>query len=317
MTAGAIPATGVTTAPTGRRRHRRHPRGLLAGAGVLAALAMVALLAPWIAPYDPDRMLDIVALKSQAPSLAHPFGTDSYSRDVLSRVIFGTRVSLFVALASVLITLMIGTVFGACIAFAPRPVSQLLRRVLELVFSVPRLLVLLAVTGVLGPSASIWPLVLLVGLTGWYGVARLVSDEFDALAAREFTMAARAAGVRTPRLVTHHLLPHLLPLLLVTAAFGVSSTVSLEAGLSYLGLGIQPPTASWGAIMRDGAGSMHAEWWLTVFPGLATVLPVLACNAVGDALRERFAAVQFANQAAQGAVLSHGNAALPTTAPLP
>lgn len=273
-------------------------RGLVAGVGVLVVLALIAIAAPWLAPYAPERMLDIVALKSQAPSLAHPFGTDSYSRDVLSRVIYGTRVSLFFALASVAVALTIGTVIGACIAFAPRAVALLLRRLLELVFSVPRLLVLLAVTGVMGPSASIWPLVLLIGVTGWYGVARLVSDEFDALATREFTLAARAAGVRTTRLVTHHLLPHIAPLLLVTAAFGVSSTVALEAGLSYLGLGIQPPTASWGAIMRDGAGSVRTEWWLTVFPGLATVLPVLACNAVGDALRERFAAVQFAGKPA-------------------
>lgn len=272
----------------------RAPRGLSGGLLVLAALLAVAVLAPLLAPHDPDRMLGLVALKSQAPSAAHPFGTDSYSRDVLSRVIHGTRVSLFFALASVVVTLAIGTMYGAAIAFAPRAVSQLLHRLLELVFSVPRLLVLLAVTGVMGPTSSIWPLVLLVGLTGWYGVARLVSDEFEQLSAREFTLAARAAGVPTFRLVMHHLLPHVAPQLLVIAAFGVSGTVALEAGLSYLGLGIQPPTASWGAIMRDGSGSIHTEWWLTIFPGLVTVLPVLACNAVGDALRERSAAVQFA-----------------------
>jgi peptide/nickel transport system permease protein len=141
-----------------------------------------------------------------------------------------------------------------------------------------------------------------MGFTGWYAVARMVSDELAALSTRDFALAARASGVPTVRMLRRHLLPHLAPMLMTAGAFSVASTISLEAGLSFLGLGIQPPTASWGNIMREGAGAVQTEWWLTVFPGLATVLPVLACNAVGDALRDRFVSVQFAESAPPSAV---------------
>jgi peptide/nickel transport system permease protein len=263
---------------------------------LMLALGLVAVAAPWLAPYPPNETLDLVALKSRAPSAAHWFGTDAYSRDVLSRVLYGSRVSLGFALTSVSITLTIGTAYGAAMAFAPAALATTLRRLLDVAFSVPRLLVLLAVSGVAGPL-SIPALILLIGLTGWYAVARLVADELAALSTREFSLAARATGVPLPRLFVRHLLPHLGPLLMISGAFSVASTIGLEAGLSFLGLGIQPPTASWGNMLRDGAGVIQTEWWLTVFPGLATVLPVLACNAVGDALRDRFAPVQFAESA--------------------
>jgi peptide/nickel transport system permease protein len=154
--------------------------------------------------------------------------------------------------------------------------------------SIPRLLVLLAV-GALWGALSFPALVLLIGLTGWFDTARLVTDELRALRRLEFTIAARAMGVRGPRLLWRHLLPHLLPTLVINASFGVAGTIALEAGLSYLGLGIQAPQASWGTILRDGAGVVQSEWWLSLFPGLATVFAVLSCNALGDALRERFA----------------------------
>ena len=263
------------------------------GAWLLLALVVLAAAAPWLAPYDPNRSLDLIALKSQAPSLAHPFGTDPYSRDVLSRVLFGARVSIGFALATVVVTLTVGTAYGAVMAFAPPLLAALMRRALDAVFSVPRLLVLLAVAGVAGPL-DIPVLVLLMGGTGWYTTARLVHDEVATLQSREFVLAARAAGVPVSRLFVRHLVPHLAPLLLTTAAFSVAGTIELEAGLSFLGLGVQPPTASWGNILRDGAGLLQTHWWLTVFPALATVLPVMACNAVGDALRDRFASAQFA-----------------------
>jgi peptide/nickel transport system permease protein len=267
-----------------------------AEAWLLMALLVVAVAAPLIAPHDPNATLDIVALKSQAPSLAHPFGTDPYSRDVLSRVLHGTRVSLGFALATVVFTLGIGTAYGAAMAFSPAMLGVVLQRLLDVAFSVPRLLVLLAVTGVAGPL-SIGVLVALMAGTGWFTTARLVHDEIVALRSREFVLAARASGVPARRLMQRHLLPHLVPLLMTAAAFSIAGTIMLEAGLSYLGLGIQPPTASWGNIIRDGAGLIQTHWWLTVFPTLATVLPVMACNAVGDALRDRFAPPQFAGSA--------------------
>lgn len=168
-----------------------------------------------------------------------------------------------------------------------------MRRAIDVALSIPRLLVLLAFTAFLGPL-PVWGLGLLVGLTGWFATARQVTDELDALQRREFALAAHAMGVRTPRLFQRHLLPHLAPILAVTGTFAVANTIALEAGLSYLGLGIQPPTASWGTILQDGAGSIESEWWITLFPGLATVGAVLLCNILGDALRDRFAPAHVA-----------------------
>ncbi len=255
---------------------------------LIALLVCVVVAGPLLSQYAPNAQLDIIALRSQAPSLAHPFGTDAVSRDVLSRVLDGGRVSLALAILSVSLSLVVGTWYGAMSTLAGGVIDTAMRRVLDVALSIPRLLVLLAV-GALGGALSFPALVLLIGLTGWFDTARLVTDELRALSALEFTIAARAMGVRGPRLLWRHLLPHLLPTLVINASFGVAGTIALEAGLSYLGLGIQAPQASWGTILRDGAGVVQSEWWLSLFPGLATVFAVLACNALGDALRERFA----------------------------
>ncbi len=261
----------------------------LAPAFVLTALLVVVVVAgPLLSPYAPNAQLDIIALRSQAPSLAHPFGTDAASRDVLSRVLDGGRVSLTLAILSVALSLVVATLYGAISSLVGGVVDTTMRRLLDVALSIPRLLVLLAV-GALWGALTFPALVLLIGLTGWFDTARLVTDELHALSRQEFTVAARAMGVRGPRLLWRHLLPHLLPTLVINASFGVASTIALEAGLSYLGLGIQAPQASWGTILRDGAGVVQSEWWLSLFPGLATVFAVLACNALGDALRERFA----------------------------
>lgn len=262
---------------------------------LLTLLAAVAVAAPLLSPFDPNTQLGLLTLRSQAPSLAHPFGTDSYSRDVLSRVLHGARVSLAISVASVLVSIGAGISYGALTSFASRTLSTVLRRVLDMLLSIPRLLMLLSIAALTG-HLELAGLILLIGLTGWFATARQVTDELDALKSHEFAVAARASGVRTPRLLLRHLLPHLLPLLVVNGTFAVASTIGLEAGLSFLGLGVQPPTASWGTIMRDGIGVMDTEWWLTVFPGLATLLAVLACNVAGDALRDRFAPHHVADQ---------------------
>jgi peptide/nickel transport system permease protein len=255
---------------------------------LIALLVCVVVAGPLLSPYAPNAQLDIIALRSQAPSMAHPFGTDAVSRDVLSRVLDGGRVSLALAILSVSLSLVVGTLYGAMSTLAGGVIDTTMRRVLDVALSIPRLLVLLAV-GALWGALSFPALVLLIGLTGWFDTARLVTDELRALRTLEFTIAARAMGVRGPRLLWRHLLPHLLPTLVINASFGVAGTIALEAGLSYLGLGIQAPQASWGTILRDGAGVVQSEWWLSLFPGLATVFAVLSCNALGDALRERFA----------------------------
>jgi peptide/nickel transport system permease protein len=255
---------------------------------LIALLVTVVVAGPLLSPYPPNAQLDIIALRSQAPSLAHPFGTDAVSRDVLSRVLEGGRVSLALAVLSVSLSLVVATLYGALSTLVGGIVDTTMRRLLDVALSIPRLLILLAV-GALWGALSFPALVLLIGFTGWFDTARLVTDELHALNSQEFSVAARAIGVRGPRLLWRHLLPHLLPTLVINASFGVAGAIALEAGLSYLGLGIQAPQASWGTILRDGAGVVQTEWWLSLFPGLATVFAVLACNALGDALRERFA----------------------------
>lgn len=254
-------------------------------------LVAVALAAPLLVPYDPDRQLDIVALNGRAPTAAHPFGTDTYSRDLLSRVIDGSRVSLALAAAAVTITLLVGTGYGALAAFAGGTVDRIMMRLLDVLLAIPRLLILLAVTA-LWDRLELSSLILLIGCTGWYDVARLVRAEAVGLLGRDFMLAAQAGGVGRFRMLVRHMMPHLLPVLAVSGTLGVANTIALEAGLSYLGLGVQPPRASWGTIMSDGAGLISTQWWMTVFPGLAVILAVLLCNALGDALRDVFATEQ-------------------------
>ena len=272
-------------------RARRQQRALRVSIAFVALLAVVAIAAPWLAPYSPIDQLDLDLLKSRPPSLAHPFGTDMYSRDVLSRVIYGARVSLSVATAAVALALAVGTSFGAVAALAGGTVDRLLMRFLDVLLAIPRLLVLLAIAAFWGPL-PLPVLIMVLGFTGWYDVARLVRGETQSVLARDFILAARAGGVGRGRLLLRHVLPHLVPVLVVSATLGVAHTIALEAGLSYLGLGVQPPTASWGTILQDGLGAVDTQWWLTLFPGVATVIAVLACNALGDALRDEFASAQ-------------------------
>ncbi|MEO7520186.1 MAG: ABC transporter permease [Gemmatimonas sp.] len=269
----------------------RLPRSLRGSVVFLSALILVAIAAPLLAPYSPSDPLGIVLLKSKPPSLAHPFGTDLMSRDVLSRVLYGAQVSLAVAVASVFVALLVGTLFGAIAALAGGVVDGIMMRLLDLLLAIPRLLVLLAIIA-LWDRVELPALILLLGFTGWYDLARMIRSEVQALLGRDFVLAARASGVKRRRLLRRHLLPHLMPVLAVSATLGIANAITLEAGLGYLGLGVQPPIASWGSIMQDGMGVVRTQWWLTLFPGLATVLAVLACNALGDALRDAFTTEQ-------------------------
>ncbi len=251
-------------------------------------LVVVALLAPLLAPHTPDQPPDYDVMRNLPPSGAHPFGTDGLGRDVLSRVLYGSRVSLSLAFASVSLALMLGTLYGALAGMLGGVVDRLLMRGLDVALSIPRLLLLLAVTAFWN-ALPLWALIVLLGTTGWFDVARLVRGEIQSLVQRDFVLAARAAGVGRLRLLSHHLLPHLVPLLIVSATLNVAGTIALEAGLSYLGLGVQPPLPSWGTILLDGSGLIDSQWWLTLFPGLAIIAAVLACHALGDALRDLFA----------------------------
>jgi peptide/nickel transport system permease protein len=265
------------------RRFRRE-RGAMAGLVVLAAVVVTAAVAPFLSPYDPNAQLDIVALKAQAPSLAHPFGTDPLSRDVLSRVLVGGRVSLAAAVLAVAIATSVGTAYGAVAGYAGGRVDSVMMRVVDACLAIPRVLLLITVLALWG-RVALGPLILVLGLTGWFGVSRIVRAEVMALARRDWVAAARALGAGPARTLFRHIIPNVISPVIVSATLSVANIITLEAGLSFLGLGVQPPQASWGSIMQDGAGELRALWWLSVFPGLAILVTVMAVNAVGDGLR--------------------------------
>ena len=251
---------------------------------VLAGLAIAALAAPLISPYEPSQQLDIIALKDIGPSLAHPFGTDRYSRDLLTRVLYGARVSLSVATLAVLMSAVVGTAYGLVSATAGRGVDTVLMRLLDAMLAIPRILLLVAVLALWNP-VPLGGLVLLLGLTGWFDVSRLVRAEALSLKEREFMMAARSLGARQLRLMLRHLLPNVLGPVIVATTLGVGNIIVLEAGLSFLGLGAREPVPSWGTLFYEGTEAFVGTWWGALFPGLAIVATVLCCNILGDALR--------------------------------
>lgn len=254
------------------------------GVAILGGIVGIALIAPLLAPYGPNAQLDIVALKSQAPSIAHPFGTDQLSRDVLSRVLVGSRISLAVAALSVLAATTLGTAYGAIAGCAGHRLDSFLMRTVDAALAIPRVLLLIVVLALWG-HVSPTVLVLVIGCTGWFGVSRLVRSEIVSLRTREWVTAARALGASPARTLVRHILPNALSPVIVSATLGVANVILLEAGLSFLGLGIQPPQASWGSVMQDGADQIRSLWWMSVFPGLAILVTVMAVNAVGDGLR--------------------------------
>ena len=273
-------ATGNATT----RRLLRDPRARVA-AVVLASIALVALLAPVIAPYDPAAQLDITRLQGRAPSLAHPLGTDPYSRDVLSRLIHGARISLAVALVAVSLSVTLGVVVGAVAGFLGGAVDAVLMRIVDAAISIPRVLLLILVVTLWG-EVDVMGLTLLIAGTGWFSVSRIVRAQALVVREQDYVTAARALGSSPVGLLVRHVLPNAAGPGLVAASLAIGNVILLEAGLSYLGIGIRPPAASWGSIIQDGAERVSAQWWLTLFPGLAILVTVFACNALGDALRD-------------------------------
>jgi peptide/nickel transport system permease protein len=274
----------MSAAPAGLRAFLRD-RSAVAAAVVLAAVALLALLAPVVAPYDPVAQLDITRLKNAPPSSAHWFGTDAASRDVLSRVLFGARVSLGVAVLAVAVSVTLGTAYGAVAGFAGGRVDAVMMRLVDTLLSLPRVLLLIAVLAIWGNLPTPW-LVLALGLTGWFGVSRLARAQVIATKSREFVVAAQALGASERRVLARHVLPHVVAPVLVTAMLGVGNVIALEAGLSYLGVGVRPPNASWGSILQDGSEFVASAWWVALAPGVAIVLTVLAVNVLGDGLRD-------------------------------
>jgi len=287
-------ASSVAGAGPWRAAVRRlvHDRSAVAGLIVLALIAAVAVAAPLVAPYDPLVQHDIVALKNQAPSLAHPFGTDEFSRDVLTRLMYGGRVSLAVAFLSVLLAATVGTAYGAIAGYLGGAADTVLMRVVDALLAIPRVLLLIAVA-TLWNGLEITGLVLLLGLTGWFGVSRLVRTLVIGSRDSEFVTAARALGAGDTRILVQHILPHVVSPVLVAATLGVGNVIVIEAGLTFLGMGVQPPHASWGSVFHDGMNAFASSWWVSFFAGAALVVTVLAVNLVADGLREALNARQL------------------------
>lgn len=250
----------------------------------LGALVACAVLAPFIAPYNPIAQPDIVGLKNLAPSLAHPFGTDPYSRDVLSRVIYGARLSLGIGFLATIISATFGVAYGAISGLAGGWLDSLMMRVLDALMAIPRLLLLVAIFAS-WHALPVTTLVVFLGLTGWFGLSRVVRGQVLALKETEFVTAARALGAREGRVIMSHLLPNLFSVIVVAATLGFAHVIVLEAGLSYLGIGVPQPLASWGNIIQDGAEDVAGLWWLSLFPGLILLVTVIALNTIGERIR--------------------------------
>src|SRR4030042_1211043 len=252
------------------------------GAVVVFALITISLLAPVISPYDPTS-IDVYNVLSP-PDKAHLLGTDELGRDLLSRIIWGSRVSLKVGFVAVGIAILIGIIIGALAGFYGGWTDAILMRFVDIMLAFPTFFLILAVISIL--EQNIFTIMVVIGLTSWMDVARLVRAEFLSLKEKDFVGAARAVGASDKRLIFTHILPNALSPVFVAATFGVAGAILIESGLSFLGLGVQPPDPSWGNILTAGKDNIEIALWLSLYSGLAILITVLSYNLVGEGLRD-------------------------------
>ena len=267
-------------------KNKRDFRKKYAGVGLAVILIMflVAVFANFIAPYDPEEIILDPDARLQAPSMKHLLGTDDLGRDVFSRMVYGARISLSVGFVAVFLSLVIGVTVGAIAGYFGGWVDTLLMRIVEIVMCFPRIFLILMLIAFLGPNIII--VMAVIGLTGWTGLARLVRAEFLSLKERDYVQAARALGAGDRRIIFKHILPNALSPVYVSAVLGVGGAILIESSLSFLGLGVQIPTPSWGNILTSGMHYIESAWWLMLFPGLAILITVLSYNLVGETLRD-------------------------------
>ncbi len=281
--------TASTGAPTPwedlRRQLWKSPTAVF-GLYSVVLLGLLALLTPLLTPYDwlqvdagPERL---------APNLAHPFGTDDYGRDLLARCLYGARISLVVGFLAVGISATLGTAVGACAGYFGGMVDKLLMGLTDLLLALPRMVLLLALLGMFRMQGAerLFFIVTVLGMTGWMGVARIVRGQVLSLKAQEFVDAARSLGLPTARILLRHVIPNAMAPVIVHASLALGGTILTEASLSFLGLGVSPPTPTWGVIVNEGKEMMRSAPWVTVFPGLLTCYAVLSFNLLGDGLRD-------------------------------
>lgn len=259
----------------------RNPQAL-AGGIIILFLALVALLAPYLSTHDPgEPNLWAILLP---PSFEHLLGTDDLGRDVFSRMVFGSRISLLVGLIAVGIASVIGIILGSISGFYGKYTDSIIMRFVDIMLCIPTFFLILAVIALIGPS--IFNIMVVIGITSWMGVTRLVRAEFLSLREREFVLAARAAGAKNHRLIIRHILPHALNPIMVAFTLGLGGAIFIESSLSFLGIGVQPPTPSWGNILTEGKDNIDIAWWLSVFPGLAILITVLGFYLLAEGIRE-------------------------------
>ena len=255
---------------------------MLAGGGIIVLLLIVSLLAPWLAPYDSGQ-IDLTNVLT-SPSMKHLCGTDQLGRDVLSRMIWGSRISLKVGFAATGVAIIIGAILGAISGYYGGWVDSVIMRFVDIMLCFPTFFLILAVIAFLEPS--IWNIMIVIGLTSWMGVTRLVRADFITLRERDFVKAARAIGASDMRIIFLHILPNSMASILVAATLGIAGAILTESALSFLGIGVQPPTPSWGNILTAGKDNIDIAWWLSFYPGLAILITVVGYNLLGEGIRD-------------------------------
>ena len=252
------------------------------GVAALGLIVALVIFAPWATPYQPNKQA--IRERLQLPSLAHPMGTDELGRDVFARVLYGGRISLLIGVAAMAVGVSVGTLVGAISGYFGGRIDAAIMRLVEIVISFPSLFLLLMLASFLG--SSLVTIVLVIGLLSWMRVARLVRASFLSLKARDFVLAARTLGCRPERIVFRHLLPNALGPVIVAATIDVSGAILTESALSYLGLGVQPPQATWGNMLRFAQDQIAVAPWTAIFPGLMIFLVSVTINFIGDGLRD-------------------------------
>jgi ABC-type dipeptide/oligopeptide/nickel transport system permease subunit len=279
----AVAASVRTRAPGWWARFVAHRAGLVGGV-LVAVVVLAGVLAPWLAPYDPTAIAMDDALSP--PTARHLMGTDAFGRDVLSRVMHGARFSLEVGVVSRLLALTLGTLLGLVAGYYGGRTDQLVMRLADVTLAYPGLLLLIAVMAAVGPSKA--ALFVALGVVGWAGVARLVRAQVLSLKEREFVTAIRSLGAPNSRVILRHVFPNVLTPIVVIFSMGLGASIMAESSLSFLGLGAQPPRASWGSMISGGLDYLRVAPWLSLAPGLVVTLTVLGFNLVGDALRDLY-----------------------------
>lgn len=251
---------------------------------MLLLILVASLFAGWITPVDPNRQDRPAETKLMAPSAQHLFGTDQFGRDVFSRVLYGGRISLLISLVVVVLALGIGCAYGALAGLAGGWLDDLLMRIVDLFLSFPTIFLILTLTALFGSNLIV--LIFVLAVTSWMDIARLVRAEVHSLKLRPFVLRAKSAGLPPRRIFIYHFLPNLFSMIFAVAIMRMADIILVESALSFIGLGVQPPMASWGSIIGDGKSVLAAAWWVSFFPGLVVVLTILSLYLMGNDLKE-------------------------------